>query len=129
MANHAGSEGKVKVGANTVAEVRDWSIEESAEVLDDTTMGDTWITNKSSLKSWTASVNCFWDETDTNGQQAMTIGAEVTLNLYPEGDTTGDIYYTGSAIITSLSRTGSYNGMVESSFSATGNGALTQSTA
>ena len=41
MATHAGSEGTVKSGSNTVAEIRSFSLEESADTIEDTTMGDT----------------------------------------------------------------------------------------
>jgi len=39
MATHAGSEGTVKVGANAIAEIRSYSIEESADTLEDTFCG------------------------------------------------------------------------------------------
>ena len=128
MATHKGSEGTVKVGSNAVAEIKSYSIEESADTLEDTAMGDTARTYKSSLTSFSGSLDVFWDETDTNGQGALTIGSEVTLNVYPEGDTTGDTYYTGSAIVTGVSRSASFDGLVEASISVQGNGALTTST-
>lgn len=125
MSNHlAGAEGVVKVSANTVAECRGWNIEQQADVVEDTVLGDTWKTNKSSLKSWNGSLTCWWDETDTLGQMAMVVGAEVTLNVYPEGATTGDAYYSGSAIITGVSNKGEVGGMVEFEISFVGNGAL-----
>jgi hypothetical protein len=128
MATHKGSEGIVKVGSsNVVAEIRSYSIEESADTLEDTSMGDSAKTYKASLTSFSGSLDVFWDETDTSGQGALSIGAEVTLNFYPEGDTSGDIYYTGSAIVTGVSRTASYDGLVEASISVQGNGALTES--
>lgn len=128
MATHTGSEGTVKVGSNAIAEIRSFSIEESADTLEDTTMGDTARTYKPSLTSFSGSVDVFWDETDTTGQGALTIGAEVTLNLYPEGDTSGDTYLTGSAIVTGRSVSSSFDGLVEMSISVQGNGALTQTT-
>ena len=128
MSSHKGSEGIVKVGSNAVAEIRSYSIEESADTLEDTSMGDSAKTYKASLTSFSGSLDVFWDETDTNGQGALSIGAEVTLNFYPEGDTAGDTYYTGSAIVTGVSRTASYDGLVEASISVQGNGALTEST-
>ena len=129
MATHKGSEGIVKVGSsNVVAEIRSYSIEESADTLEDTSMGDSAKTYKASLTSFSGSLDVFWDETDTNGQGALSIGAEVTLNFYPEGDSAGDTYYTGSAIVTGVSRTASYDGLVEASISVQGNGALTEST-
>ena len=128
MATHTGSEGTVKVGSNAIAEIRSFSIEESADTLDDTTMGDTARTYKSSLTTYTGSVDVLWDETDTTGQGALTIGAEVTLNLYPEGDTSGDTYITGSAIVTGRTINSTYDGLVEMSISVQGNGALTTTT-
>ena len=128
MATHKGSEGTVKVGSNAVAEIRSYSIEESADTLEDTSMGDSARTYKSSLTNFSGSLDVFWDETDVDGQGALSIGSEVTLNVYPEGDTTGDTYYTGSAIVTGVSRSASFDGLVEASISVQGNGALTPTT-
>ncbi len=127
MATHKGSEGVIKVGSDSVLEIRSYSIEESADTLEDTSMGDSARTYKPSLTSFSGSLDVFWDETDT-GQSALSIGSEVTLNVYPEGDTAGDTYYSGSAIVTGVSRTGSFDGLVEASISVQGNGALTEST-
>ena len=128
MATHTGSEGTVKVGSNAIAEIRSFSIEETADTLEDTTMGDTARTYKSSLTSFSGSIDVFWDETDTTGQGALTIGAEITLNLYPEGDTSGDTYLTGTAIVTSRSVSSSFDGLVEMSISVQGTGALSTTT-
>lgn len=128
MATHAGSEGTVKVGSDAIAEIRSFSLEETADTLEDTTMGDTARTYKSSLTTFTGSVDVFWDETDTAGQGALSIGASVTLNVYPEGDTAGDTYYTGSAIVTGVTRSSSFDGLVEASITVQGSGALTAST-
>jgi hypothetical protein len=128
MATHTGSEGTVKVGANAIAEIRSFSLEETADTLEDTTMGDTARTYKSSLTTFTGSVDVFWDETDTTGQGALTIGASVTLNVYPEGDASGDTYYTGTAIVTGVTRSSSFDGLVEASITVQGSGALTATT-
>ena len=129
MATHAGSEGTVKVGANAIAEIRSFSVEETGDTIDNSSMGDTARTYIAGLKTYTASVDCLWDETDTTGQGGLTVGSTVTLNLYPEGATAGDIYYTGSAIVTGRTITSSYDGLVEMSITCQGTGALTQSTA
>ena len=128
MAVHKGSEGTVKVGANDIVEIRSYSIEESADTLETSTMGDTARTYVPSLTTFTASVDVYWDETDSTGQGALSIGAEVTLNVYPEGDTSADTYYTGSAIVTGVTRTASFDGLVEASITLQGTGALTEST-
>ncbi len=129
MATHKGSEGTVKIGSNAIAEVRTWSINQTADTIEDTTMGDSARTYQSSLNTWDGSVDVFWDETDTSGQVACTIGSTVTLNVYPEGATTGDTYFSGSAIVTGVTRTASFDGMVESSITFKGTGALSISTA
>ena len=128
MAVHKGSEGTVKVGANAIAEIRSYSLEESADTLETTSMGDTARTYLPSLSTFSGSIDVYWDETDTTGQGALTIGAEITLNVYPEGDTSGDTYYTGSAIVTGVTRNGSFDGMVEASISVQGTGARTSAT-
>ena len=128
MASHKGSEGYVKVGSNTVAEVRDWSLTISSDTVEDSIMGDSARTYKPTLTSATGSISAYWDETDTSGQGAMTAGAEVTLDLYPEGDESGDTYYTMSAIITEEGASAAFDGMVESSYSFQANGAVTLTT-
>jgi predicted secreted protein len=128
MATHTGSEGTVKVGANAVAEIRSYSVEETADTVEDTSMGDSYRTHKTTLKSWSGSVDVFWDETDTTGQGALTVGSEVTVNFYPEGSTTADSYKTGTAIVTGKTVSASFDGMVESTISLQGTGALTTAT-
>ena len=81
-----------------------------------------------SVSSFTASVECFWDETDTTGQGSFDVGSTVTLNVYPEGATTGDMYYTGSAIVTGKTINATFDGMVEASFTLQGTGALSETT-
>lgn len=125
MANHKGSEGLIKVGTDTIAEVKDFSISETAETIDDTTMGNTARTKQVSLTTASGSLTAFWDETDTAGQGALTIGASVTLNLYPEGATTGDMFATLTALITEKGVSLSLDGMVETTVSFEATGAVT----
>lgn len=130
MATHTGSEGTVKVGSNAIAEIRSYSLEETADTVEDTSMGDAYRTFKTTLKGWSGSVDVFWDETDTNGQVALVVGTEVTANFFPEGASAGvsEKYYTGTAIVTGRTVTGSFDGMVESTITLQGTGALTLST-
>ncbi len=128
MATHTGSEGVVKISANTIAEVRSWTLTETADTIEDSTMGDSYRTYKVGMKTFTGSIVCYWDETDTTGQGAMTAGASVTLNLYPEGSTAADTYYTGTVLVTSIEATAAFDGMVEATFSFQGTGALTKTT-
>jgi predicted secreted protein len=128
MGTHAGSEGKVFIGEDQVAEVKSWSMEVTSDTVDASVIGTQWRKNQATIKGWSGSFDAFWDETDTTGQGALTAGATVTLNLYPEGDDTGDKYWSGDAIITSVSYSASFDGLVEASFSFTGTGALSTQT-
>ena len=130
MATHAGKEGTVKIGSDVIAETISWQIQETGETVDTTTLDNSkgYRTHLHTLKSWEGSIECLWDETDSSGQGAVTIGASVTLSVYPEGDSSGDIYYSGTATVTQIQRQASVDGRVEASFSFQGTGALTQST-
>ena len=128
MATHTGSAGIVKVGTNAVAEVRSFTLDTSAEILEDTALTDTSKTYLIGKKGATVSVECWWDETDTNGQIAIAEGNQVTLNLYPEGSDSGDYYFSGTYLITGQSVSTPTDGIIESTFSATMTGALTRGT-
>ena len=127
MATHTGSEGTIKIGANTLGELRSFSLETTAETIEDTSMGDTSRTYKVGLKTFTGTASVFFDETDT-AQPSLVAGAEITINMYPEGASSGDTYYTGSAIVTGRTINSSFDGMVEMEISYQGTGALTEST-
>ena len=124
---HTGSEGTVKIGSDVLAEIRSYTIESSGETIEDTTMGDSARTYKAGLTTFTASFEVYFDETDT-AQNAVDAGASITFSVYPEGDTAGDTFYTGSGIVTGRSITASFDGMVEMSLSVQGTGALTETT-
>ena len=128
MATFSGSDGVILVGTDQIAEVRSYSIDETMDTLEDTAMGDTSRTYKTSLKSFSGSADVFFDDTDTAGQGALTVGSEVTLNVQFEGNTTGDHKMSGTVLITGRTISASFDGMVEASISFQGTGALTEST-
>jgi predicted secreted protein len=123
MANHLGKEGVLKVSTTTVAEVRGYTLNTSSATTEDTVIGDDWTTHKSTLRSWQASGDLFWDEVDS-GQLALTVGQTVTLNLYPEGIASSSVYYSGAAIVTGFDVTARHDSMVEANFTAQGTGPL-----
>lgn len=129
MATLKGNGGTVKVGSDAIAEIRSFSIDETMDTIEDTSMGDTYRTFKTSLKNWSGSVDVFFDDTDTNGQGALTVGTEATVTFYVEGDSVGAHTLSGSALVTGRTINSSFDGMVEASLSLQGNGALTEGTA
>ena len=128
MATHLGKEGTVQVGSNAIAEIRGFSIDETIDVVEDTSMGDSSKTYLASIKDFSGSVDVLYDETDTNGQTALSVGSSVTLNFAPEGTDSGDVKLTGTAIVTGKSVTSSFDGLVESTITVQGTGGLTTTT-
>jgi len=128
MANHLGREGLVKISSTTIGELRNYSLSHSSDVVEDSVIGDTYRTRLATMKTWSASGDLYWDETDA-GQLLITIGSSVTLNLYPEGATNPDVYYSGAAIVTKFDISASFDGIVEGSIAFEGNGTLSTLTA
>jgi predicted secreted protein len=123
MANHLGREGLVKISSTTIGELRNYALSHSSDTVEDSVIGDTYRTRLATMKTFSVSGDLYWDETNA-GQLLITIGSSVTLNLYPEGADTGDIYYSGSAIVTKFDISASFDGIVEGSIAFEGNGAL-----
>jgi predicted secreted protein len=128
MATHTGSEGTIKVATTTVGELRSYTLDQTADTIEDTQMGDTSRSYKSALKGWSGSASLFFDEADA-GQLLLVLGTEIALKVYPEGASSGDKYYYGQAIITGSNISASFDGMVEAEITFTGTGAITLGTA
>lgn len=128
MATHVGTSGVVKVGANAVAEVTGFTIDETNDTVEDTSLTDTAKSYKALRKDATGTIECHWDETDTNGQTALAVGSEVTLNLYPEGADSGDTYYTGTAIVTGVSQNVSLDGVISRTINVQFSGGVSTTT-
>jgi hypothetical protein len=124
MATFSGSAGVVKAGGNAIGEIRSFSVEQSGDVIEDTKMGDSARTFKPSLTQFTASVEALFDDSDT-AQTSMTIGSELAFLFQPEGSGSGAYQLSGTGIVTGISQSQSFDGLVERSFSVQGTGALT----
>jgi predicted secreted protein len=122
MATHLGKEGTVKVGSETIAEVRSWTLNTSVETVDVSHLGDDWKRHKATQKSWHGSLSCFWDTSDTEGQGALAVGETVNLQLYVEHSPPPA--FSGAALVTGVDYTGAHNGLVEASIAFQGSGAL-----
>ena len=136
MATHAGHTGSIKAVTSTdgsgttaaVAEVKDWSLETTANLADDTVLGDAWTSQKLTTKSWSTTLNCIWDDADA-AQEDFEEGGTVQVELFPYGETAGNEKWSGLAIVASVSKSAAADGLVEASFNLTGIGALSYGTA
>jgi len=132
MATNKGSSGVVKIAASggsvaVVGEVRSYSIDTTADTVEDTVMGDSARTYLPSLTSATLSVECYWDDGDAS-QLVLDEGTDIDWEIHPTGTGAGEKYYEGSGVVTAKTITASFDGMVEASFSVQVSGAVTEST-
>lgn len=127
MANHTGVEGLVQAGGATIAELTSWTLSASAEVIDATILSSTDKVTKSGTKSYTGSVEMFWDESDS-AQTSLVEASEVVFLFLPEGNTSSDVSWSVSGIVDSLEFGAAVDGMVTASASFASNGALTRGT-
>lgn len=94
MANKifSGSEGAVYVGSTAVASIRSFSIEETQETIDATTMNTSGVafrTNKPTFKSWSGTVDVFWTIDDANSSDNFSGDPQLT-HIEQGGPTPGD---------------------------------------
>ncbi len=128
MANITGVNGTVQVGSNTVAELKSFSIEQTGNTINNSNLNSTAESFVAGKTSWSASIEVQFDETDTTGQGAITVGSTITVNFGPEGSTVGDYQLSGSAVVTGDSMSVGEDAIVTKSFSLQGSGALTEGT-
>ena len=125
MATFKGNDGVVLIGTDVMAEVISFSVDETADTIEDTVMGDTAKTYKASFTDFTATIETYFDDTDT-AQQAVTAGDTVVVKLQMEGNTSSDHQLTGSAIVTSRSIGVTSDGINTATYSLQGTGGLTE---
>jgi predicted secreted protein len=118
---------------SAIGNIRSWSLETSSDTLDVTTMnvsGGYYRDFVPSFRNWTGSVDFLHDLTDAVGgdpDSLLRAGQMVYVWIYPESDAgTTAVIYGGHALITAVSRSASYDGLVECSVSFQGKGELTQ---
>lgn len=122
----AGKDGKVMIGAATVAEVTSWKLDIGADMLDSTTLTKAWKEFVAGLKEWSGNVECNWNVSgDAAGQKAfqdaMLGGTTVAIKLYVNATT----YYSGTAYLSKQGVADGVTDLVGVSFDIQGTGALT----
>lgn len=128
MTTYTGNSGVVKIGTNTVGEVRSFTVNENADRVEDTALGDTNRTYKAGLTDVGGTIECHYDPGDTNGQVAMTPGAQVSLVLWPLGAGTGNPEWTVTATILSIVTSIQFNEIVAVTFEWGAAGTLSKGT-
>lgn len=135
MSNSAlvGNAGVISVDGSAVAEVRNYSIEMTADTIETTTMGaaNSGRTYVKGLSTFSGTADVYWDAdhfttVDLDGLVNGAVGASsVALIVYPEGSGAN---WGGDIVITGYSITASMDGLIEASISFQGDGQLAYST-
>jgi hypothetical protein len=127
MATHHGKEGVVTAGGTGVGELTGFTLETTADVVEDTALTDATKSFITGRTSFSGTLEMHYDETDSP-QQTLTAGSSISFILLPEGNTSGDEKFSGTGVITGMSVNNAMDGIVSRSVTFQGTGALTRAT-
>ncbi len=124
MATHHGKEGVVTAAGTAIGEVTGFTLETSADVVEDTALTDSTKSFVLTRTSFSGSIEMHYDETDTP-QTTLLAGASIAFVLLPEGNTAGDEKFAGSGLITGVTINNAMDSIVSRVVTFQGTGALT----
>lgn len=132
MAYHSGNTGVIKAittGGTPAAtgEVKSFELTINADRVEASSIGTTWKGSISGLKSWEVSLTANYDPSDA-AQADLIEGAEVDLELFATGETSGYETFSGTAFVNSVSISVAENEVVSYAVTLTGDGTLTRGT-
>ena len=127
MATHHGKEGVVTAGGSGVGELTGFTLETTADVVEDTALTDATKSFVAGRTSFSGTLEMSYDETDSP-QQTLTAGSSISFVLLPEGNSSGDESFTGTGIVTGMSVSIPLDGITTRSVTFQGTGALTRGT-
>ena len=128
MATHFGSEGVVTAGVTGICELTSYTLETTADVVEDTQLSDSTKSFVAGRTSFSGTLEMSYDETDSP-QQTLTAGTSISFILAPEGNSSGDETFTGTGIVTGMNVNVSLDGITTRSVTFQGTGTLTRGTA
>ncbi|MBT8169875.1 hypothetical protein [Falsiruegeria litorea] len=89
--------------------VQNWNIDEQADTVAGWGMGDTSETAFTTISRFTGSAEVYLDFADASDD--VSVGDVLPLELYPGGETTGSGYFSGTILVTGISRSGAKDGI------------------
>ena len=128
MATHFGKEGVVTAGGTGIGELTAYTLETTADVVEDTQLSDAAKSFVAGRTSFSGTLEMSYDETDSP-QQTLTAGTSISFILAPEGNSSGDETFTGTGIVTGMNVNVSLDGITTRSVTFHGTGTLTRGTA
>jgi hypothetical protein len=118
-------------GGTVVGEVRNWSIEATADTIETSVMGNDTRQYVKGMSTWSGNADVLFDATLFNLINPARSGTSevgstpVALLVYPEGEAgSTDKLIGGFVVITGHTINASYDGLIEASISFQGSGPL-----
>ena len=127
MATHHGKEGVVEAGGTGIGEITGFTLETTADVVEDTALTEASKTFMAGRTSFSGNLEMYYDETDSP-QQTLTVGSSISFVLLPEGNDSGDESFTGTGIVTGMSVNNAMDAVISRSVTFQGTGTLTRGT-
>ena len=127
MATHHGKEGVVKAGGTGIGEITGFTLETTADVVEDTALTDATKSFLAGRTSFSGTLEMNYDETESP-QQTLTVGSSIDFVLLPVGNSSGDESFTGSGIVTGMSVNNAMDAVISRSVTFQGTGTLTRGT-
>lgn len=127
MATHHGKEGVVTAGGTAIGEITGFSLETTADVVEDTQLSDAAKSFITGRTSFSGSLDMNYDKSDAQ-QETLVVGSEISFVLLPEGNSSGDQSFTGTGIVTGMSITNGMDAIVSRNVTFQGTGSLSKST-
>ena len=124
MATHHGKEGVVTAGGTGIGELTAFTLETTADVVEDTALTDATKSFVAGRTSFSGTLEMHFDETDSP-QTNLTAGSSLAFILLPEGNSSGDRSFAGTGIVTGMSVNNSMDAIISRTVTFQGTGALT----
>lgn len=131
MATLTGNDGAIIIDGDTVAAVRNFSVEITADTIENSTMGTSTRTYVKGMSTYSGSADVYFDPEnfDGNVQFNPTSGsvgsAPIAGKFYIDQDASNDVlFWANSMVVTGYTVNSAMDGMVEASISFQGSGAV-----
>lgn len=125
MAVYSGTAGSMRIGTVTTNEIKEWSLDLGQNVVDVTTFSEAWERKIAGIRNASGTFSGNFDDSDTNQtaiMNALLNGTALNLRCYVNST---KYFNVGTAFVTGMSPSTSYDGAAQVSFNFTVSGPVT----
>lgn len=125
MAQYSGTAATLKIGTVTTNEIKEWSLDLGHNLVDVTAFSDEWVENIAGIRNASGSFSGNFDGSDTNQTailNALLNGTALNVRCYVNST---KYFNVGTAFITGMNPSTSYDGAAQVTYNFTASGAVT----